>query len=145
MKMTSQIFWAVLLMLFAIVEIITPQMTTIWLAAGSGAALIVSFILPELIWLQILVFVIVSLVLLLLTRKLSRRLMKGDKKRLNADRCIDEQAVVVEEINNLLGKGQVSIKGVVWTARAENDEIIAKDELVVIKRIEGVKVIVDKV
>ncbi len=143
--MTMQIFWAVLLMLFAVIEIVTPQMTTIWLAASSGVALIVAFFLPNVIWLQILVFVLVSVILLIFTRKLSQRILKGKKKRLNADRCIDQQAVVTEDINNLLGKGQVNIKGAIWTARSENDEIIQKGELVTVKRIEGVKVIVNKI
>lgn len=143
--MTMQIFWAVLLMLFAVIEIVTPQMTTIWLAASSGVALIVAFFLPNVIWLQILVFVLVSVILLIFTRKLSQRILKGKKKRLNADRCIDQQAVVTEDINNLLGKGQVNIKGAIWTARSETDEIIQKGELVTVKRIEGVKVIVNKI
>ena len=143
--MTMQIFWAVLLMLFTVIEIVTPQMTTIWLAASSGVALIVAFFLPNVIWLQILVFVLVSVILLIFTRKLSQRILKGKKKRLNADRCIDQQAVVTEDINNLLGKGQVNIKGAIWTARSENDEIIQKGELVTVKRIEGVKVIVNKI
>jgi membrane protein implicated in regulation of membrane protease activity len=132
-------------MLFAVIEIVTPQMTTIWLAASSGVALIVAFFLPNVIWLQILVFVLVSVILLIFTRKLSQRILKGKKKRLNADRCIDQQAVVTEDINNLLGKGQVNIKGAIWTARSENDEIIQKGELVTVKRIEGVKVIVNKI
>lgn len=143
--MTMQIFWAVLLMLFTVIEIVTPQMTTIWLAASSGVALIVAFFLPNVIWLQILVFVLVSVILLIFTRKLSQRILKGKKKRLNADRCIDQQAVVTEDINNLLGKGQVNIKGAIWTARSETDEIIQKGELVTVKRIEGVKVIVNKI
>ena len=143
--MTMQIFWAVLLMLFTVIEIVTPQMTTIWLAASSGVALIKAFFLPDVIWLQILVFVLVSVILLIFTRKLSQRILKGKKKRLNADRCIDQQAVVTEDINNLLGKGQVNIKGAIWTARSENDEIIQKGELVTVKRIEGVKVIVNKI
>ena len=143
--MTMQIFWAVLLMLFAVIEIVTPQMTTIWLAASSGVALIVAFFLPNVIWLQILVFVLVSVILLIFTRKLSQRILKGKKKRLNADRCIDQQAVVTEDINNLLGKGQVNIKGAIWTARSETDEIIQKGELVTVKRIEGVMVIVNKI
>ncbi len=143
--MTMQIFWAVLLMLFTVIEIVTPQMTTIWLAASSGVALIIAFFLPEIIWLQILVFVLVSVILLIFTRKLSQRILKGKKKRLNADRCIDQQAVVTEDINNLLGKGQVNIKGAIWTARSETDEIIQKGELVTVKRIEGVKVIVNKI
>ena len=96
-------------------------------------------------FLTTLIAILVSVILLIFTRKLSQRILKGKKKRLNADRCIDQQAVVTEDINNLLGKGQVNIKGAIWTARSETDEIIQKGELVTVKRIEGVKVIVNKI
>ncbi len=140
--MEMWIFWAILLMLFSVVEIITPQMTTIWLAIGSAAAIGVSFALPDWIWLQVLVFVVVSVVLLALTRKISKRILKYNVVPTNADRCIGQQAVVTEGINNLLGKGQVNIKGAIWTARAEKDEEIPEGTLVSVVRIEGVKVIV---
>lgn len=136
------IIWAVLLVLFVIIEIITPQMTTIWLALGALVSLLVWCVFPELVWLQIVVFVAVCAVLLAFTRKLAKKIMHGNAEKTNADRCIGQEAVVIEEINNLLGKGQVNIKGVIWTARSASDDVISAGTLVEVEKIEGVKVIV---
>lgn len=136
------IIWAALLTLFVIIEILTPQMTTIWLALGALVSLLLWCIFPELIWLQIVAFVAVSAVSLAFTRKLAKKIMHGNAEKTNADRCIGQEAIVIEEINNLLGKGQVNIKGVIWAARSSSDDIIPTGTLVEVEKIEGVKVIV---
>lgn len=136
------IIWAAFLVVFVLIEIITPQMTTIWLALGSAVSLIIWCILPEMFWLQVLVFVVVSAISLIFTRKLSRKILKKGTVKTNADRCIGQECVVTEEINNILGKGQVNIKGIIWTARSSNGEIIPTGTLVTVESIEGVKVIV---
>ena len=138
------IIWSVLLVLFVIIEVVTPQMTTIWLALGSFVSLLIWCIFPELVWVQIVAFVAVSAVALAFTRKFARKIMKGDAEKTNADRCIGQEAVVAEEINNILGKGQVNIKGVIWTARSSSDDVIPEGTLVQVEKIEGVKVIVNK-
>ena len=63
----------------------------------------------------------------------------------NADAVIGERAVVIEPIDNLAGKGQVKVKGQIWTARAgDNDAKYAKDEVLSVVAIEGVKLICKK-
>ena len=63
----------------------------------------------------------------------------------NADRNIGETGVTVSEINNLLGTGEVNLKGTIWTARSADDAVIPKDTQVTVKKIEGVKLIVKKI
>ena len=60
----------------------------------------------------------------------------------NADRVIGTQAVVIQTIDNLQGRGQVVIAGQTWTARSAADEILPEGMLVRVLRIEGVKVYV---
>ncbi len=136
------IIWTILFVMFVCVEIATPQMATIWLALGAFIALLVSLVFPELVWVQIVVFAVVSAITLALTRKFARKVVQGDAVKTNADRCIGQEAVVTEEVNNLLGKGQVNIRGIIWTARAADDAVIPEGTLVIVERIEGVKVIV---
>lgn len=69
---------------------------------------------------------------------------KGKIQPTNADRCIGETGVVEEAIDNTYDKGLVKVKGSVWTARSEHNELIDRGTLVVVKQIEGVKVIVSK-
>ena len=66
------IIWASLLVMFVVIEVVTPQMTTIWLALGSLVALLIWCAFPEFVWMQVIAFVAVSAVSLALTRKFAK-------------------------------------------------------------------------
>ena len=136
------VFWIILTVVFLVVEAVTVQLVTIWFAAGALAALI-SGILHAPDWLQWVIFFGVSLLTLLLTRPLVRKMTAKKIQPTNADRCIGQTATVLEEINNVAATGLVSVGGVSWTARSLNGEIIKPGAEVTVKKIEGVKVIVE--
>ena len=141
MEYAMLIFWIVLLVVLVIVEAATAQLVTIWFAAGAAAALIAERChAPE--WLQWIVFIAVSVIALIATRPLVRKATKANRQPTNADRCIGQTAVVIEEINNIEGKGQVQVNGIPWTARSLDGTVFKKDELVTVERIDGVKLIV---
>ncbi|MGN0573875.1 MAG: NfeD family protein [Acutalibacteraceae bacterium] len=141
MEYAMLIFWIVLLVVLVIVEAATAQLVTIWFAAGAAAALIAERChAPE--WLQWIIFVAVSVIALIATRPLVRKVTKNKRQPTNADRCIGQTAVVLEEINNIEGKGQVQVNGIPWTARSLDGTVFKKDELVTVERIDGVKLIV---
>ena len=97
------------------------------------------------VWLQVILFIAGSIVLLFLTRPLAVKLMNKGAVRTNADSLIGKEAVVTERIDNLQSTGTVQINGQVWTARSVNPEHrIEKDEIVMVRAIEGVKLIVGK-
>lgn len=135
------IFWVAMLVILIVVEAVTAQMVTIWFAAGAAAA-IVAEILGAQIWLQWVVFVAVSAVALVVTRPLVRKLTQTKVQPTNADRCIGQTAIVVEDINNIEAKGQVNVNGVVWTARSSDGSTFKKDDKVTVEKIDGVKLIV---
>lgn len=141
MEFNMLIFWVVMLVVLLVVEAVTAQMVTIWFAAGAAAA-IAAEILGAQVWLQWIVFVAVSAITLVATRPLVRKLTKTKVQPTNADRCIGQTAIVVEDINNIEGKGQVHVNGVVWTARSSDGSIFKKDEKVTVEKIDGVKLIV---
>ena len=95
---------------------------------------------PE--WLQWIVFIAVSVIALIATRPLVRKATKANRQPTNADRCIGQTAVVIEEINNIEGKGQVHVNGITWTARSADGTVFKKDDLVTVEKIDGVKLIV---
>jgi membrane protein implicated in regulation of membrane protease activity len=80
---------------------------------------------------------------LIVTRPLVKKIMDFKKVDTNAGRYIGKNGVVITQINNTLGEGQVNVLGSVWTARSEDDSIIEIGENVRIKAIEGVKLIVE--
>lgn len=142
-EFTMLIFWIVLLIVLIVVEAVTAQMVTIWFAAGAVAA-IAAELLGAQVWLQWTVFIIVSVIALIATRPLVRKLTRTRVQPTNADRVIGQTAVVTEEIDNVAAKGQASVGGTVWTARSADGSVISKDERVTVEKIEGVKLIVKK-
>lgn len=137
------IFWVVLLILLIVVESITAQMVTIWFAAGAVGAIVTERLGAQM-WLQWVVFVAVSVITLILTRPIAKKLTKTNAQPTNADRCIGKIARVTETINNIESKGQVSVDGAIWTARSSDGSVIEKDEQVTVEKIDGVKLIVNK-
>ncbi len=136
--------WLALLIVFAIAEGVTVGLVSIWFAAGSAAALIVSALGGPL-WLQIVLFLAVTALCLLALRPFARKILKPGYEATNADRAIGREAVVTEEIDNLKGLGAVSVGGVVWTARStREDVVIPAGATVRVERIEGVKLFVNE-
>lgn len=135
--------WIAVTVAFIIIEALTTQLLTIWFAAGAAAAVIAT-LLDASPLVQCIVFVAVSLIALIATRPLVKKLTKQKFSPTNADRFIGETAVVTENINNIAQTGLVRIQGTVWTARSADGEAIPEGETVTVKKIEGVKLIVEK-
>ncbi len=138
--------WLALTVALLVVELSTVQLISVWFAVGGIVTTIISAIFPQLaLYWQITIFVVVSVGLLLSTRKLVKKFIKRtDEQKTNLELHIGKSAVVEEEIDNISGKGAVRVNGVTWSARSENDEKIPKDEIVTIKKITGNKMIVSK-
>jgi membrane protein implicated in regulation of membrane protease activity/transcriptional regulator with XRE-family HTH domain len=139
--MTMKLAWLALLILFGVGEAITVGLTSAWFALGSLAALICTMLGGGL-WLQIAVFIVVSAVTLALVRPLAKKYLAPAYSATNADRVVGQTAVVVQEIDNLNGQGQVTVAGQTWTARSEGGAVLAEGTRVRVLRIEGVKVFV---
>ena len=139
--MLPSAFWLLALILFSVIEGVTVGLTSIWFAAGALGALIAAMLGAH-IFLQILIFLVLSALALALVRPIAVRLLKPRHDPTNADRVIGQTALVTEDIDNLQGKGRVSISGADWTARAQEDRPIPAGSKVRVLRIEGVKVIV---
>ena len=137
------VFWIILVIVFAIAEAASMGLTAIWFAVGSLAAALSALFGIDLIW-QILVFIAVSALCVVYTKPFVVDKLKVKKTPTNLDRNIGKKGVVTEEIDNMNGKGQVKINGLVWTAVSENGDGIKAGETVVVKAIKGVKLIVVK-
>ena len=140
----QKIIWLALLLFFAGAEAASVGLTSVWFAAGALCALIAA-LLGGPLWVQIALFLVVSVLCLLAVRPLARRHLNSKVEATNADRVIGEQAQVTEDIDNIRGKGAVVIRGVAWTARSEDGSPVPAGALVRVLRIEGVKVFVERV
>ena len=141
MPWLPRVIWLVLLILFAIVEGVSVGLVSIWFAAGALVALLTTFFTAN-IWIQITLFLLVSLITMVILRPLARKYVFPTVVPTNADRVIGHEAVVTEDIDNLSAKGIAVVFGVAWTARSETGAPIPSGTTVIVKRIEGVKLFV---
>lgn len=143
---TEAIFWLVVMILFLILEMITISLVSIWFVGGSLAAFLVSFIVKK-PWVEVIVFLGVSLVLLLLIRPMAAKLgvKKKDQIRSGAQSLVGKRAVVTESIDNLHAKGAVQVNGQFWSAKTADDDVqISKDSVVMIREVDGVRLVVEE-
>lgn len=136
------VVWLVLMVLLFIIEAATAGLTVIWFALGALAALIAALFGAQ-IWLQVLWFLVVSIATLWFTRPLALKYLNGRSVATNADRVVGMEGVVCEDIDNLAGTGAVKLDGKEWTARSDSGTNIPSGSVVKVRRIEGVKLIVD--
>lgn len=139
--MTITTLWLIVMVLFLVVEAATVGFVCIWFAVGALAALIAALLGAE-IWLQIVLFLVVSAVALYFTRPLVKKYVNAKVEPTNADMVIGKECRVTEAIDNIAGTGAVYVDGKTWTARSESDEVIPEGTLVTAKSIDGVKLIV---
>ena len=138
----STIIWIAAIVIFGVVEAVTVGLVSIWFVIGSAAGLIAAA-LDAPIWLQVVVFFIVSIAALIATRPLVRQISKKGGAATNADRVLGGTARVTETIDNTIPSGEVYIDGKTWTARSQSGAVIAPETLVTVIRLEGVKLYVD--
>ena len=118
-------------------------LTTVWFALGAIAAFLAAYVGAG-VAIQVVVFLIVSILLLIVTRPLVMKHFNQKRERTNAESLIGQKAVVIEKIDPIHGVGRVEVNGMEWSAKTEESGENEKDTIVSIKGIQGVKLIVEK-
>ena len=136
--------WLGVLAASIILEIATTQIVSVWFAVGALAAFIATLAGVEQLWIQIVIFVLVTVIALIATRPLVKRIINNKVEPTNADMVIGKTGIVTEKIDNLAPSGTVKVNGSVWTARSADETVIEADEKVIVKEISGVKLLVIK-
>lgn len=136
------IIWLVVLIVSIAIEALTLGLTSIWFAGGALLAVVAAALsLP--ISVQVLVFFVGSLLLLIFTRPIAVKYFNKDRIKTNVESFVGRQAIVISEIDNLQGIGQVTVSGQEWSARSFNpDEKFEVGAVVNVVAIDGVKLIV---
>lgn len=117
-----------------------------WFSVASLVALFLSLITDNII-IQAGVFFVVAITLLLSTKNLTEKFMRSRPKvESNIDALIGKKAKVIETLNSIEGSGKVKINGDIWKAIPENDnDTFEVGEQVIVKKIDGVKLIISKI
>ena len=142
--MSEVTIWLAVLVVCVGIEIATMGLTTIWFAGGALVSAIQAALNAPL-WLQIVAFFVVSLILLYLTRPVAVKYFNKDRVKTNVESLIGRQAIVISEIDNLQGIGQVTVGGQEWSARSVKDDVqLPVGSVVVVRSVSGVKLIVEE-
>ncbi len=131
--------WIIFAVFMLICEALTTQLVSIWFVIG-GACAALSCMFTDNILIQSIVFIVVSLVCLIATRPLVKK-MKMKKEPTNSDRLIGRVGIVTLDIINKTGEGQVNVDGKVWSAKSIDEREIKKGANVRVTAIEGVKLV----
>lgn len=136
--------WLAVIVLSVVVEASTFTLVSVWFIPAALVSMILAFCSVDL-WIQLVAFVAIALLLIIFMKPIFKNVFGVKPIATNADAVIGERAVVIEPIDNLAGKGQVKVKGQIWTARAhDKDATYEKDDVVNVIAIEGVKLICKK-
>ena len=139
----ATIFWLIVFVVLLVVEIVTLGLTTVWFALGAIASFLAAYVGASIL-VQIIVFLITSIVLLIVTRPIVMKHFNQKRERTNAESLIGQKAIVIETVDSIHGVGRVEVNGMEWSAKTEESGLIEKDTIVSIKGIQGVKLIVEK-
>lgn len=138
--------WLIIFIAALITEAVVPALVSIWFAAGALASLIMAIFLGDtLIWLQVIVFILVSVATIFAIRPLIMRNKNGKDLRSNVDSLIGQVGFVESPIKEF-AIGSIKLNGLIWSAElAKGEEDITEiGSLVQVTEVKGNKLIVKK-
>lgn len=141
MQETMIWIWLGVFVLFIVFEAVTFEFIGIWFSVASIASIILS--LFNVLWyVQLIVFIVVTLILLLITRPIVVKYIKTNEIKTNVDSYIGQTGRVILSITNTQN-GRVKLRGLDWSATSK-DEIL-EGSMVKVLEIEGNKLIVEEI
>lgn len=143
MQILMIVIWSLVLIATIVIEFETADMVTIWFSVGAIGALIAAA-LDQNVVIQIGIFIAVSLVLIVLTRPMTKRFMDKTVIKTNADRFVGMIGTITVEVP-IGGRGEVLVDNSKWIAFSSSEEIIPVGTKVVVQDIVGIKLLVSKV
>ncbi|MDL9935857.1 NfeD family protein [Gordonia sp. ABSL1-1] len=140
----SALVWLGVAILFVIAEMMAGELVLLMLGGGALAAAGVALLDPPL-WVEVVVFAVISVLLLVGVRPVAKRhLMSRPRVLTNTEALTGRQALVTEPVDE--HDGRVKIGGEVWSARALNPgETLAPGEHVTVVEIDGATAVVWRV
>lgn len=139
--MSAWLTWAIVGLALIGFEMVTPSFFIIWFGVGALAAAGVARLGFNLV-VQLLVFLVCTVVLLAYTRRFADKLQGGHVTKTGYSAVIGKVAIVTKRISAQTGTGLVKVLGEEWSALAETDRSIAPGEKVEVMAVTGVRLIV---
>lgn len=136
------IVWVIAAVILALIEAATTSLTSLWFVGGALVAAVAAM-LGAGVFLQVIIFLLISIILLILTRPVLKKKMQVEKERTNVNALVGKPAKVTKEIRRLEA-GEAKVNGLIWMAVAfYPDRVYPVGSEVTIIRVEGVRLIVE--
>ena len=144
MSFSPAIIWLFVAIVLAIIELSTMGLVTIWFALGAVVSMIAA-LLGANVWIQLICFIVVSVVVLFAVRPLAEKYVNKTIKKTNIDAVVGRKLIAKTDIDNLHGKGKVDMDGSTWIAQSSSDEVtISEGEEVRVVKVVGARLIVER-
>ncbi|HRX45169.1 MAG TPA: NfeD family protein [Acholeplasmataceae bacterium] len=135
-------FWLAFFVIALVVEVITADMISIWFALAAIPSFIIALVFEEsLVW-QIVSFILISGVLLFLTRPVVKKYLKTNEIKTNVDAMVGVKVQVTKVITPE-SVGRVVFRSLDWAAISK--ETINIGEYARVLDVDGNKLIVEKI
>ena len=143
--MPVALIWLIAALVLAGAEVLTGDLFLLMLGGGALAAAATNWLFGLPIWVDGLVFLIVSVLLLMGVRPVLRKRLIGVKGLPEPMKALEgKSALVLERVAR--HEGQVKLDGQVWTARPLNDDdIYQPGDHVTVVHIDGATAVVSKI
>ena len=137
-----QWIWLGIAVVLGIGELLTAGFFLLPFAVGAAAAAILAFLGVNL-GLQLVTFVVISVVFLAVLQRFARQEQRDGPEPAGAGRFPGKHAFVLEPINRLEGTGSVRVETEQWRATTDGDEEIPVGDEVVITEVRGTRLVVE--
>ncbi|HPE69248.1 MAG TPA: NfeD family protein [Thermotogota bacterium] len=137
--MNPTVFWLILGVILIIAEILTPSFFLMWFGIGALVSAFFAWIWVDAIWLQMVIFIFVSLLLVLSTRRLANKISGNSPRKIMQDDLVGQEGVVISKITADGTKGLVRVQGVEWRAVPLEEKEIDAGMRVTVVSLNGVK------
>ena len=136
MYLFSWQMWLACAVVFFVIELNAPALVSVWFSIGALCTSVLAVFISDPRG-QFFSFVVVSAILLILSKHLYGEKINVVHKDEILEKFLEKKAKVCEDIRNDYEPGTVSVNGVMWKAVSITGEEIQKGSIVVIKRVDG--------
>jgi membrane protein implicated in regulation of membrane protease activity len=136
--------WIGMALFFLLAEVFTAGFVLACFGIGALAAAIPAFLGFGLVW-QLIVFIVVSTVAVLFSRRFADRVTGDQPQGLGIDRVLGKQALVIEDIDPHSPSGRIRVDVEEWRADSATGAAISKGTVVEVLSVDGTRLRVQPV
>lgn len=135
------VLWAIVIVGCLIIEGATVNLVTLWFALAAVPSLIMALLGVSVV-IQVIVFVILSTLLLLITKPFVNKLQRGKTIKTNYESIVNKKGVALEDFGTLKD-GYVKVEGMEWLASSE--ETVTEGSTIRVKSVSGSRLKVENI